>query len=52
LLTLYERGPCAQCRLKVVTHLVNLGALPAQLAEECRFDANADVRALVADVRG
>lgn len=50
LLTLYERGPCAQCRLKVVRHLVALGALPAQLAEECRFDANEDVRALVADL--
>lgn len=50
LLTLYERGPCAQCRLKVATHLVALGALPAHLTEECRFDANEDVRALVAEL--
>lgn len=47
LLELYERGPCASCRKYVVKHLIALDALPAELAEECRFDANEDVRALV-----
>lgn len=47
LLELYERGPCASCRKYVVEHLLALDALPAELAEECRFDANEDVRALV-----
>jgi HEAT repeat protein len=48
LLSLYEQGPCAQCREKFVDDLIVLGALPAHLVEECRFDANEGVRALVA----
>lgn len=52
LLTLYERGPCAQCRQDVVADVIALDALPAHLAEECRFDANQTVRGLVAGMRG
>lgn len=44
---LYELGPCAQCRRHVVEHLLALGALPTELAEECRFDASERVQALV-----
>jgi hypothetical protein len=51
LLTLYELGPCAQCREKVVAGLLALDALPPHVAEECRFGANGAVRALVAGYR-
>lgn len=52
LLSLYEQGPCAQCREKFVADLIALDAFPAHLAQECRFDANEGVRALVAPLGG
>jgi hypothetical protein len=52
LLSLYEQGPCAQCREKFVADLIALDALPSHLVEECRFDANEGVRALVAPLGG
>lgn len=52
LLSLYEQGPCAQCREKFVADLIALDALPPHLAQECRFDANEGVRALVAPLGG
>jgi hypothetical protein len=47
LLSLYERGPCAFCREHAVAALRDLSALPAWIAEECRFDAYEGVREMV-----
>lgn len=47
LLLLYEIGPCAACRDDIVADLLELKALPAHIAEECRFDANKKIRDLV-----
>ena len=41
---LYERTPCTNCRYETVVHLHKLGQLEAAVLEECRFDANADIR--------
>jgi len=48
LLACYERGPCSFCRELVVRRLIELNALPGHLREECAWDANDDVRDLVA----
>ncbi|NJM06829.1 hypothetical protein HC891_12550 [Candidatus Gracilibacteria bacterium] len=47
LLLLYESGPCDQCRDNIVADLLDLDALPPRIAEECRFDANDQIRDLV-----
>ena len=47
LLYLYEHGPCAFCRERVVEHLLELELLPDWMRYECGFDANPDIRALV-----
>lgn len=47
MLTLYEHGPCTSCREKFVKRLMELNALPDWVSEECRYDANLDIRALV-----
>ena len=44
LLILYERGPCSECRERCVDQLHALGAVPRWMLEECRFDANTDIR--------
>jgi hypothetical protein len=47
LLYLYEHGPCAFCRHRLVEHLLELELLPDWMRYECGFDANPDIRALV-----
>jgi hypothetical protein len=47
LLYLYENGPCAFCRHRVVEHLLELELLPDWMRYECGFDSNPDIRALV-----
>jgi hypothetical protein len=47
LLYLYEHGPCASCRRRVVEHLLELELLPDWMRYECGFDSNPDIRALV-----
>jgi hypothetical protein len=44
LLALYERGPCAMCRSRIVDRLICLAAFPERIANECVFDANLEVR--------
>ena len=44
LTALYELGPCSFCRGSAVRQLLLGGALPPALAEECRFDANLEIR--------
>ena len=48
LLSLYERGPCSFCREGVLQRLIELDALSPELRRECEFDANEDIRQLVA----
>lgn len=47
LLKLYEQGPCSMCRQFKIGRLLELGALPSPVREECAFDANNDIRLLV-----
>ena len=49
---LYERGPCSFCREKVVSLLIERGALDDQLRLECTHDANNDVRDLIKEPFG
>ena len=44
---LYEKGPCSFCREFLLSRLIELDSLPADLRAECAFDANEDVRLLV-----
>jgi hypothetical protein len=44
---IYERTPCSQCRFDCVKVLRDLGALPPNVAEECKYDSNDETRALV-----
>ncbi len=48
LLSLYENGPCSFCREYVVQRFIELDALSPELQRECEFDANKDIRQLVA----
>ncbi|MGH9665335.1 MAG: hypothetical protein ACRD9L_13010 [Bryobacteraceae bacterium] len=48
LLSLYEKGPCSFCRERTVSRLLELGALPDELRAECAWDANDEIRGLVA----
>ncbi len=45
LLFAYEHSPCMNCREHAVQHLASLGARPAWLVEECRFDGESSIRA-------
>jgi len=45
---LYEHGPCSLCRRHVVERLIALDALSESMRAECAYDANEEVRALVA----
>jgi hypothetical protein len=47
LLTIYEYGPCSECRYSAVSRLIELGALPDSIREECAYDADEDIRKLV-----
>ncbi len=40
LLNLYEKGPCANCRVSVIKCLHQLQAIPPWMIEECRRDSN------------
>jgi hypothetical protein len=42
LLRLYEDVPCSFCRGTAVSNLVASGGLPDWIAEECRYDAEAE----------
>lgn len=44
LLNVYERGPCSTCRRRIVEALISLEALPNWMREECKYDANLDLR--------
>lgn len=46
--SLYEKGPCSVCREKAVMLLIERSALPIELRAECAWDANGDIRDLVA----
>ena len=48
LLLVYERSPCSICREAAVDLLLDGGQAPAWLIEECRYDGNEEIRALVA----
>ena len=48
LLRVYESTPCAHCRKIAVQQMIELRCLPPEIAEECRFDANDEIRALAA----
>lgn len=50
LLLLYERGPCALCRERIVARLHVVGTIPAWVLAECRFDANEELRSFVAKI--
>ena len=43
---LYETSPCSNCRRHFVEHLHSLDALPDWMLEECKYDANLDLREL------
>jgi hypothetical protein len=48
LLLVYEHGPCGFCRYQAVKWLMEINALPDWIKQECRFDANSEIRELVA----
>lgn len=43
-LTLYENGPCSECRGRCVELLNSLNMLPDWMIQECVYDANLDLR--------
>jgi hypothetical protein len=43
----YENTPCTFCRYNALMQLKKFGDIGNEIAEECRFDANEDIRALV-----
>ena len=45
----YEQTPCSNCRDRIVNLLNKVGKLPAKLLEECRYDANPEIREEVAN---
>lgn len=48
LMQLYEKNLCSFCRECAVRRLIEMNSLPNQLRTECAFDANDDIRELVA----
>ena len=50
MLLVYEHTPCTNCRRQAVNALLQAHQAPAWLLEECRFDADEQTRAAVADV--
>lgn len=51
LLRFYEKGYCGMCRCSVVECLQTLGPLPEEIIEECRYDANLELREVAAEER-
>jgi len=47
LFSLYEKGPCSECRARAVRRLLDRGSLSDELRTECAWDANWDIRDLV-----
>lgn len=43
---LYQQGRCAFCRWVAVSRMLDLGIMPDEWREECRFDSFGDTRAL------
>ncbi len=44
----YEHTPCSNCRERSLTRLLEFDKVPSEVLEECQFDANPDIRQLVA----
>lgn len=44
LVAIYEYDPCSLCRERAVERLHEINALPNWLVEECRYDANLNLR--------
>jgi len=44
LINLYKYGPCSECRRRFVEALDSIQAVPEWMREECRYDANLDLR--------
>lgn len=44
LTNLYEHGPCSACRLRIVQALDSIHRVPDWMREECRYDADLDLR--------
>jgi len=44
LINLYEYSPCSECREHYVKALESIQAVPEWMREECRYDANLDLR--------
>jgi len=47
----YETNPCSLCRRDAVAFLMKINSLPAHIAEECSYDANADLQELVTNAK-
>ncbi len=47
LLWAYENTPCGFCRYQIVESLHEFGRLPPEIAAECAFDAEDDLRAFI-----
>jgi hypothetical protein len=47
LTVLFEKGPCSACRDYLLPRLIELGGLTESMRDECRHDANEDIRELV-----
>lgn len=45
---IYETGPCSSCRERAVKGMIRVGTLTKELREECAWDADVDIRELVA----
>jgi hypothetical protein len=43
----YGKGACSGCREWLVGDLMEMGALPDAIRDECRYDANLELRAMV-----
>jgi hypothetical protein len=44
LIAVYQQNPCSRCRERAVEALYSLNLLPAYMLEECKYDANLDLR--------
>ncbi len=52
LINLYKYGPCSECRRRFVEALDSIQAVPEWMREECRYDANLDLREWAAGLSG
>jgi hypothetical protein len=44
LINIYEYGPCSHCRKRIAEDLHSIRLLPDWMRDECRYDANSDLR--------